>query len=136
VAVDFDDLVNAVVVSTFGVKTQTGATATYTPKGGTAFPLDGVYDEAWREVDISRAGRGMGFAVSTTRPAFGCRLSQFPSGVAPAQGDTLTLSADIATEGGSPISDESGDGLGLETQFTVADVRPDGISGWVLLILN
>lgn len=112
--VDFD-AVNAAVVGAFGQGAQTGAPAVYTPCGGSPFDLDGVFDEAWREFELGNAGRGAGFRFSTTKPVFSCRLADFPTGIAPQQGDLVVI---------------GGDG------FKVADIRPDGISGWIFLILN
>lgn len=114
-ALDLDALVNAPVVATFGRANTGQAIPVYTPQGGSAFEIDGVFDAAWREFDLSSAGRGSGFKFSTTRPVFACQLSNFPAGVVPLQGDEVLIGGDT---------------------YTVADVRDDGVSGWVVLVLN
>jgi hypothetical protein len=133
---DFDALVNAKVNETFGELALTGNACTYTPQGGTAFALDGVFDLAWREAAIHTGRHSAAMAVSTTRPAFGCRLSDFPAGVAPRQGDTLVRLTPLLGEDGTPLTDEQGNPLFDEQQYEVSDIRPDGITGWIHLILN
>jgi len=136
--IDFDALVNATVNATFGDIAKTGRPVSYLPQGAgaAAFNLDGVFDEAWREVSFNTSRHSMSLPVSTTKPAFGCRLSDFPSNLKPRQGDTLTRYTPLLQENGSPLTDESGNPLYAETQYTIADPRPDGVSGWYLLILK
>lgn len=45
----------------------------YLPQGGSAVTTEGIFDEAYREVDL--AG---GMAVTTETPVLGIRLSAFP----------------------------------------------------------
>lgn len=112
--VDFDSLVNSVVLNTFGEASR-GVTITYTRRGGATFPLSIVFDAAWSNVEMQARG-GVRLPVSTTKPAFGCRLSDFPDNLPPKQGDTMTRSGDRT--------------------YTVSDVMPDGVSGWFLVKLN
>lgn len=86
-----------------------GESITYTPAGGQAFSTTGVFDEAYREVDL--AG---GMAVTTDMPVVGVRLSQFA--IAPAQGDQLVIDR-------------------LAWTFVVKEVRSDG-HGFAKLMLN
>jgi hypothetical protein len=109
---DFDALVNSTVVATFPTSVVYTTAASNAPA---TFALNGVFDEAWREVEFKTSRHSGSMSVSTTKPAFGTQVSQFPAGSSPQAGDTLVL------------NDET---------YTVSDVRPDGISGWVLLILN
>lgn len=110
-AIDFDGLVNAVVTD----PTIFGKTVTYTPQNGTQFDINVVFDEAWRTVDFSVGRRGLGAPVSTTKPCFGCRLADFPSGVTPQQGDACTING---------------------ADYAVSDAQPDGISDWFLISLS
>lgn len=114
-ALDFDALVNSVVVATFGMENVGQPIPVYTPQGGAPFDIDGVFDEAWREFDVSGGARGPGFKFSTTKPVFACQLSNFPTGVTPARRDNIAING---------------------ATYEVADIRGDGISGWVLLVLN
>lgn len=106
--IDFDTLASEPAVETFGEP------VTYTPQGHDPFALNGIFDEAYAasEFRISRHDQ----PVSTVGPGLGVRLADFPVGVKPQQGDTLTVTR----------TGES---------FTVADVQPDGL-GFVYLILN
>ena len=116
---DLDALVNGPVNAAFGESNTGAGLVTYTPAGGAPFDLDGVFDAAWREVEMRTGGRhSMSMPISTTKPAFGCRLSDFPEGVTPQQGDTFVRASDPSRT------------------YTVSDPRPDGVSGWVHLICN
>lgn len=117
-ALDFDALVAAPVLEAFGDVAQLGGPATYTPQAGAAFTIDGVFDAAWRELEFRGSRHGASLPVSTTKPAFAVRLSDFPAGVEPALDDTLVR-------------------FNGET-YRVGDIRPDGVSGstWTYLILN
>ncbi len=86
-----------------------GQAVTYAPAAGASFPITGVFDEAYREVDL--AG---GMAVTTDMPVMGVRLAEFT--VPPAQGDTLTVDS-------------------LNWVFIVKECRPDG-HGYAKLMLN
>lgn len=103
-----------------------GQPIAYTPTGGAAFPITGIYDDEYLNlVAIERGGmEQMGFPGNTseTRPVLGVQLSQFPA--PPAQGDALTLMlpADVfpAATGAS---------------YVVMEVRPDS-HGAAKLLLN
>jgi hypothetical protein len=101
--IDWDTLVIGPTVKVFG-EPFTYLSQTFAP-----FDFTGVYDEAYREVDL--AG-GMG--VTTTQPVVGIQLSQFP--ITPAQDDLLTCHRTSET-------------------FKVREARPDG-HGWMKLHLN
>lgn len=116
--VNFDGLANDTVIATFGDMAQTGQGDTYTtPDGTTTVPFNGVFDEAWREVEFKTSRHSASFPVSTTKPAMGTQLSQFPTDTPPVAGGTVIR-------------------LFNGVSYKISDVRPDGISGWVLLILN
>lgn len=108
---DFDALVNGPCVDTFGVAATTGGLAIYTPAGGVAAPVDGIFDEAWTSVEVSTGRHSV--PISTTKPRFGARQVLFL--VQPLPGDRLTLAN--------------------SRSFEVEDVQPDGF-GWVYLILT
>lgn len=102
--IDWDSLVIAPLMAAFGQPVL------YQPVGGTAFTINGVYDEAYRDVQaISDSAE-----ISTTMPVVGVRVADFPS--PPKRGDKLVI---VATS----------------DQFIVKDVRPDG-HGEAKLMLN
>lgn len=86
-----------------------GEAVTYTPAVGLPFQISGVFDEAYREVEL--AG---GLGMTSEMPVLGVRLSQFS--VAPKQGDQLTIQRTAAT-------------------YAVKEVRQDG-HGAAKLMLN
>jgi hypothetical protein len=93
----------------FGEKAQ-GFTVTWLPAAGGTFAIDGVFDDAYREVGIAANGN----AVTSTHPILGVRVADLPA--APLQGDKLTLSRNGRT-------------------YVVKEVRPDS-HGWAILLLN
>lgn len=101
--IDWDSKVLAPLENVFGELVQ------FTPAAGAGFQVTGVFDEAYKEIDL--AG-GMG--VTSVMPVLGVRLSQFPS--PPLQGDQLTILRTAAT-------------------YVVKEVRPDS-HGSILLKLN
>lgn len=109
-SIDFDGLVNAVVTD----PAIFGKAIVYAPQGTPPFTLNVVFDEAWQTVEGS-GRRGIALPVSTTKPMIGCRAGDFPAGVVARQGDACTI-----------------DGQSYE----VAAVKPDGVSGWLLITLN
>lgn len=88
---------------------------TYTPRGGTAFQVDGVFDDGFRVVDMLEDKP----PANTTSPVLGVRLVQFagkaPGGM-PAQGDKVFVPR-------------------VATTYVVKNVEPDS-HGWALLRLN
>jgi predicted permease len=101
--IDWDKNVLASLENVFGEPVQ------YMPAAGAAFQITGIFDEAYKEVDLSG---GMG--ITTVGPVVGVRLSQFAN--LPKQGDQLTILRTAAT-------------------YAVKEVRPDS-HGSILLILN
>lgn len=87
-----------------------GQAATYLPQDGPAFAISGIFDEAYRELDLAT-----GMRVSTVTPVLGVRLAQF-TGPAPRQGDMLIIQASGLT-------------------YVVKEVRPDS-HGAAKLMLN
>jgi len=108
-AFDLDGLVIGPCIAAFGEAAQGQALPVYTPAGGSPFALDGVFDEEFRELD-----QITGLPVSSAAPVFGVQLSQFPTGTAPGQSDTVMLRG---------------------RNFVVREVRPDG-HGAAKLMLN
>lgn len=100
--IDWDGKVLGPVMGVFG------EAATYAPSVGAPFTVWGVYDEAYRDVDLSG---GMG--VTSAQPVLGVRLSQFL--VAPQQDDVLTI-------------------LRTNETFRVKEVRSDGHGGAKLML--
>jgi hypothetical protein len=69
-----------------------GESVTYTPRGGAAFQITGVFDDAYlKEVMFEDATSG----VTTVSAVLGVQLSQFSA--TPAQNDSLTIASTGAT---------------------------------------
>lgn len=107
-AVNWDSLVNAPALAVYG------EAVTYTPAGGPStspgpFPLSGVFDEAYRQIDVYSES-----PVSSTVPQLGVQLVTFPAGVTPLQGDRILIRG---------------------ASYTVREVQPDS-HGWARLLLN
>lgn len=62
-----------------------GVAATYTPSGGSAATVNGIFDNAFFEVQS-----GGEVSVAMEQPTFVCRTSDVPSA---AEGDALTVNA-------------------------------------------
>lgn len=75
---DWDSLVLGPLQSVFGEP------VTFLPAFDPPFTVSGIFDEAYREVDL--AG---GMAVTTEHPVLGIRTSDFPT--LPVQGDQLIV---------------------------------------------
>lgn len=78
--IDWDACVLAPLQAVFGEPFM------FLPAVGQPLSRSGVFDEAYREVDL--AG---GMAVTTEHPVLGIRTSDFP--VLPAQGDQVTVAS-------------------------------------------
>lgn len=105
--IDWDGLVLQPTMAVFG------QTVVYTPAGGTAFTLvDAVFDDAYHPLQPIEDGT----AMTTELPVLGVRLSEFPTGVTPLQGDSVVITA-----------------LGIT--YKVRDVEPDGHGHVKLLLL-
>ena len=94
-----DQVVNRVV----------GGPVTYTPGVGAAVEVEGVFDAAYRRLDLGQPG------VSTTSPAVFLLLVDLPS-------DPRTDFAATVTVNG--------------VAYSVHEVQPDGIAGGVVLLLH
>jgi hypothetical protein len=104
--IDFDALVLAPAIQVFGEP------ATYTPDGGSPTAVTGVFDAAHKLVTVDMGEESFHTAgVSTTAPAFGIRLKDFP--VPPEQGDGLRV---------------------RDTDYVVMDIHPDGHGGAHLIL--
>jgi hypothetical protein len=107
-AIDWDKHVLAPMMSSdvFGEDVQ----PTFLPAAGGSFPLDGVFDRAYKGLVIDADGEP---EIATREPVIGVRLSQFPQ--EPLQGDRILIPS-----------------VGLT--FMVSNVEPDG-KGWAMLRL-
>jgi hypothetical protein len=105
--IDWDSAVLAPLHGVFGETVQ------YFPAVGQPFNITGIFDEAYKSVDMSDA-----VAMATDMPVLGVRLAEFP--VSPKQRDTLVITANDQHSGGT---------------FVVKEVRPDG-HGEAKLLLN
>ena len=76
--IDWDQAVLAPLAGVFGEQ------VTYAPATGLPFTVTGVFDEAYREVDLAS-----GTAFTTEMPVLGVRLAEFPQ--PPVQGDRYTV---------------------------------------------
>jgi hypothetical protein len=114
VAIDWDGLVLAPMMDAgvFGEDVQ----PTYMPAAGGAFPLDGIFDDAYHSV----AELGDGFGDSqTTKPVLGVRQAQFP--IDPSTGQPLV-----------PISGDKVFIASVSKTYIVNTVHPDSHGGFKL----
>ncbi len=102
--IDWAALVVAPCVSTFGEP------VIYKPAIGAPFPINGVFDNAYKESTMSEYGT----EIHTYFPQLGVKLSDFPT--PPAQGDQLTI-------------------LSTGKTYAVRDPQPDSHGG-ARLVLN
>jgi hypothetical protein len=86
-----------------------GEAATYIPAVGAAFPLIGVFDEAYRDIASLDP-----LEANAVMPVLGVRLSQMP--VMPLQNDQVRITS-------------------VNRLYYVIDVRVDG-HGWAKLMLD
>lgn len=107
-------VVNASINKIFGDGSNAGTLGNYKPVASAAFDLDGVFDEAWAHVEFPQGRFGRSVPVSTTKPRFLVRLSDFPLGVTPKPGDQYTR--------------PNGD------LYTVQDVNPDSFGAAYLIL--
>ena len=107
--IEWDSVLLAPVEGVFGQP------AIYGTRDGAQYPLNGVFDEAVTDVDVSESP-----PVTTVHPVYGYRVSALP--VPARQGDTLFIPA----APGAPLAD---------ARYVVREVRIDG-HGWGLLLLN
>lgn len=116
--VDFDAMVVGPCMRAFAEPVD------YRPQAGAPFAVEGVFDEAYQALlplggthGEETLGLGGMPGTDSTGPALGVRLASFAMLLAspPAQGDQLTVR-------GKP--------------FLVRDVRPDGLGGAMLLLVD
>ncbi|MHA6236886.1 head-tail joining protein [Pseudomonas fluorescens group sp. PF-69] len=106
---NFDALLHGPVSAIFGEQGQGADLPVYQPQVGAAYPVDGVFDQAYIEADLLS-----GVGANTVENLFGARLAAFKA--APVQNDAITIPR-------------------LGKTFLVRDVQPDG-HGWVQLRLS
>lgn len=114
--IDWQGLVGAPCRTVFGQP----AAVTW---NGQTFNLSGIFDEAYRQVDVSD-----GMEVTTVSPTLGIDLADLTLGGQPVsalQGARVLVSASPLA-GGAPTAD---------TSYIVQEARTDG-HGWARLILN
>lgn len=109
-ALSWDQLVLAPCHATFGEGNLGNPVPSYTPQGGSAFSINGVF--TIRSLDVLGLSDAPG--VTTRKPVFEIRAAALPSGVSCAQGDQVTVRG---------------------VAYTVTDVRPDGF-GLIVLELS
>lgn len=71
--IDWDAVVLGPLERVFGEADKAGGPIMYYPYGGEPYPIDGVFDEAWRDLNM---GDPM-VAANTTYPVLGVRLAAF-----------------------------------------------------------
>jgi len=104
VAVNWDAMVLGPLMGVFGEP------ATYLPAAGGSYLITGVFDEAYRELELIDGAS----AITTELPVLGVRLAAFP--VPPVQNDRVSVAS-------------------VNTTYVVREVRPDG-HGYAKLMLN
>ncbi len=83
-----------------------GQPTTYTPRGGVAFPLTGIFDAAYQLVSL-----GGDVEIDAVGPVLGVRLADFAT--PPAHGDGVVIAG---------------------TSYVVRSVQPDGQGGARLVL--
>jgi hypothetical protein len=107
-AVDWDAMVLGPTIEVFGEDQD--KRPIYTASDALPVEIDGVFDEAYREVDLVDTGTG----ANTVMPVLGVRLVQFVR--PPRQGELITVPK-------------------VGKTYVIKDVRPDG-HGWAKLMLG
>ncbi|WP_248769138.1 hypothetical protein [Pseudomonas sp. MWU12-2345] len=108
--IDWDSLVLAPLETIFGEGQRPEGQVMFYPVGRTAYPIDGVFDSAYREVELVDPLVG----VTSTQPVLGVRLSAFVE--PPAQDDEVYIPS-------------------IAQRYLVIEVRPDS-HGWAKLMLS
>ena len=101
--IDWDEHVIGPTIDVFGEP------ATFLPKAGGSLPIEGVFDEAYREVSLIDD-----LGATGVMPMLGVRAAQFL--VAPLRGDSVRIPS-------------------VGKLYVVKDIRPDG-HGWLKLMLG
>lgn len=102
--IDWDKHVLAATESVFGQP------AVYIAAGAEPIDIDGVFDEAYREVDLVDTGVG----ANAVMPVLGVRINQFSR--LPMQGELINVPS-------------------VAKQYVIKDVQADG-HGWAKLMLG
>jgi len=112
--IDWDSLVLGPLETIFGEGEQPAGKVMFYPVGGTGYAIDGVFDAAYREVEMIDPMVG----ITSTQPVLGVRLSTFrvPPRVPPTQDDEVYIPS-------------------VAKRYLVIDVRPDS-HGWAKLMLS
>jgi len=109
-AVDWDKAVLGPLEAVFGEVTTPDTQPMYYPVSGTAFPVDGIFDGAYRDIRLEDPLVG----TTAAQPVFGIRLAAFA--IEPDVDDELYL----PSQG---------------KRYLVKEVRPDS-HGWAKLMLG
>lgn len=108
--IDWDSLVLGPLETIFGEGEQPGGLPMFYPVGGSGYAIDGVFDSAYREVEMIDSMVG----VTSTQPVLGVRLSIFLA--PPGQDDEVYIPS-------------------VGKRYLVTEVRPDS-HGWAKLMLS
>ncbi|WP_154914254.1 hypothetical protein, partial [Pseudomonas fluorescens] len=102
--IDWDALVLGPLETIFGEGQRPEGQVTFYPAGRQAYPIDGVFDAAYRDVDLADPLTG----VTSTQPVLGVRLALFKALLKepPAQDDQVYIPS-------------------VAKRYLVLDVRPD-----------
>lgn len=113
-AVDWDKAVLAPLEKVFGEGGRPEGQPMFYPAVGPRYPIDGVFDAAYRDVELADPLTG----ATSTQPVLGVRLSLFSEmlKLPPAQDDQVFIPS-------------------VSKRFLVMDVRPDS-HGWAKLMLG
>lgn len=108
--IDWDSLVLGPLETIFGEGEQPAGKVMFFPAVGAGYAIDGVFDSAYREVEMIDPMVG----VTSTQPVLGVRLSVF---VVPPEPDDQVFIPRVAK------------------RYLVTEVRPDS-HGWAKLMLS
>ncbi|PWK30859.1 head-tail joining protein [Pseudomonas sp. OV226] len=108
--IDWDSLVLGPLETIFGEGEQPAGKVMFYPAGGIGYAIDGVFDSAYREVEMIDPMVG----VASTQPVLGVRLSTFAQ--PPEQDDQVFIPR-------------------VNQRYLVTEVRPDS-HGWAKLMLS
>jgi len=109
-AVDWDKAVLGPLATVFGEGVQAGGPIMFYPDGGTPYPIDGVFDSAYRDIHLVDTL----IDANTVVPVLGVRLAIFP--VAPIPDDQVFIPS-------------------TGNMYLIKEVRPDS-HGWAKLMLG
>jgi len=110
VAVDWDKAVLGPLAKVFGEGVQADGPIMFYPDGGTPYPIDGVFDAAYRDIHLVDTF----VDANTVVPVLGVRLAIFP--VAPIPDDQVFIPS-------------------TGNMYLIKEIRPDS-HGWAKLMLG